>query len=203
MIVIIDYDTGNLNSIRNMIAKIGFGSVISNNPEEISKAQKLILPGIGSVDTGMKKLRGSGLLGIVEEKVKVQKTPVLGICLGMQIMSSKSSEGNEPCLSWIDGEVVRFNNQTDSTLKIPQMTWNTVKMKKESKLFAGIEDARFYFAHSYHLITNNPGVILTTSFYGCEFVSSVEYDNILGVQFHPEKSHKYGMKLFQNFIENY
>lgn len=201
MIVVIDYGMGNLGSIANMIKKVGYKSLISSDLEEIKKATKLILPGVGSFDNGMKNLQERGMVEILNQKVLVEKTPILGICLGMQLMTKSSEEGSLSGLRWIDAQTKRF---VSDTLKIPHMGWNIIKHQKNSQLFDEIErEKRFYFVHSYCVSCNQEADILTNTNYIQDFVSSFEKENIVGVQFHPEKSHKFGMNLIKNFVENF
>jgi imidazole glycerol-phosphate synthase subunit HisH len=201
MITIIDYGCGNLGSIRNMIRKIGGEVVITSDLAEIKKAAKIILPGVGSFDTGMNNLKNSGFIEVLNEKAFQEKIPVLGICLGMQLMTKGSEEGVEPGLGWFDAETIKFNFPKDSRNKIPNMGWKQVIQKKPSVYFKEMfEEPRFYFVHSYYIKSNHGEDILTTSVYGNEYVSAFEKDNLCGVQFHPEKSHKFGMKLFSNFL---
>jgi glutamine amidotransferase len=204
MIVIIDYGMGNLGSIQNMLKKIGAKGIISSDISDIQKADKLILPGVGAFDNGMKNLQKLELIPILNEKVLVNKTPILGICLGMQLLGKKSEEGQLAGLGWVEAETIKFKfDDNQANFKIPHMGWNTIQIKKESSLFKNMyENARFYFVHSYHLVCKNKQDVLTETNYGFDFVSSVEKNNIIGVQFHPEKSHKFGMKLFKNFVEN-
>jgi len=204
MITIIDYKTGNLGSIQNILKRIGEESIITSDKDEISKATKLILPGVGAFDTGMKNLMELDLIDILNEKVLVEKTSVLGICLGMQLLSKGSEEGSLPGLGWINGETFRFNFINTMEYKIPHMGWNFVQQHKESNLFTDMfPESRFYFVHSYFFRANDMEDILTSTTYEIEFSSAVERGNILGVQFHPEKSHKFGMKLLKNFIDFY
>ena len=202
MIVIVDYGMGNLGSIANMLKKVGAQAVVSGNGADLEKADKIILPGVGAFDTGMKNLRQLGLLPVLNGKVLRDKTPVLGVCLGMQLLTKGSQEGDLPGLGFIDAETIRFKFDKDqANLKIPHMGWNSIKIKQESPLFADMyEDPRFYFVHSYHVVCRDEKDVLATSFYGYEFTSAVARENILGTQFHPEKSHKFGMKVYQNFV---
>jgi glutamine amidotransferase len=201
MIVIIDYNMGNVGSIYNMIKKLGYESRITSSLDEIKKANKIILPGVGSFDNGIMNLKKLGLLEILNYKVLQEKVPIIGICLGMQLMTKKSEEGKLEGLGWINGETIKF---VSDKYKVPHMGWNTVNIKKYSKLFEGMDgEIRFYFVHSYYVKCSDAEDTLTTTYYINEFVSSFERNNIVGVQFHPEKSHKFGMKVFRNFIERY
>jgi imidazole glycerol-phosphate synthase subunit HisH len=204
MITIIDYKTGNLGSIQNILKRIGEASVVTSDPAVIANATKLILPGVGAFDTGMKNLTELGLIDILNKKVINEKVPVLGICLGMQVLSKGSEEGTLAGLGWIDSTTVRFRFQNTGEYKIPHMGWNFINQHKPSRLFDNMyADPRFYFVHSYFFSAADPEDILTTTTYEIEFTSSVEKGNILGVQFHPEKSHKFGMKLLKNFVDFY
>lgn len=203
MITIINYNAGNIKSIQNMLKRIGAKSCISSDKNEIAQADKLILPGVGHYDYGMRNLIESGLIETLNKKVVEEKTPLLGICLGAQLLGNKSEEGTEKGLGWIDLDVVKFDKtKMNENLKIPHMSWNEIDLKKHSKLTEGLasNEARFYFVHSYHIKANDKEAVLATSNYGYEFVSAVEKNNIFGVQFHPEKSHKFGMKLLDNFV---
>lgn len=204
MITIIDYKTGNLGSIQNILRKIGEDSLITSDKSVIADSKKLILPGVGSFDTGMRNLLDFDLIDTLNYKVLNEKVPVLGICLGMQLLSKKSEEGNLPGLGWINAEIKRFNLSNTLEYKIPHMGWNYLSVKKKSPLLDDMyTDPRFYFVHTYYFSANEIGDILTTTNYESEFTSAVEKGNILGVQFHPEKSHKYGMRLLKNFVDNY
>jgi len=205
MLVIVDYGVGNLASIRNMLKKIGVDGVISSRAEDILKADKLILPGVGAFDTCAQKLQDSGLLETLQQKVIRDKTPVLGVCVGMQLLTEGSEEGQLPGLGWIKGQIVKFNKEKlPASLKIPHMGWREVKLNKQSRLFNGMfDEPRFYFVHSYHPVLENPDDALMTADYGYSFVAGMEHENIMGVQFHPEKSHKFGMKLLENFVKYY
>jgi len=201
MIVIIDYNMGNVGSIYNMIKKLGYESRITSSLDEIKKANKIILPGVGSFDNGIMNLKKMGLLEILNYKVLQEKVPIIGICLGMQLMTKKSEEGKLEGLGWINGETIKF---VSDKYKVPHMGWNTVNIKKYSKLFEGMDgEIRFYFVHSYYVKCPDTKDVLTTTYYINDFVSSFEKNNIVGVQFHPEKSHKFGMQIFRNFIERY
>lgn len=199
-IVIIDYNMGNIGSIYNMIRKIGEVPIVANKKEEIERADKLILPGVGSFDLGIKNLRKFNLVEVLEKKTLVQQRYILGICLGMQLFTTKSEEGKEDGLGWVEGEVLRFNFSSKK-FKIPHMGWNFINIKKHDKLLYGLENSRFYFVHSYYVVCSNRENIMATTVYGIEFVSIFKKNNIIGVQFHPEKSHKYGLKLLENFLK--
>ena len=202
MIVIVDYGMGNLGSIVNMLKKVGAEATITSDKSVIERARKLILPGVGAFDNGMKNLNRLDLLTLLNRKALEERIPVLGVCLGMQLLTKGSEEGDLPGLGWIDAETVKFRFDTaNSSLKIPHMGWNSIKVKNHRALFEEMNDElRFYFVHSYYVRCNEESDILATTHYGHEFTSSVMRDNIMGTQFHPEKSHKFGMKVFKNFI---
>lgn len=205
MIVIVDYGMGNLGSILNMLKKIGAPpSIISSDPKEIQGAKKLILPGVGAFDTGMTNLKASGLVSILNEQVLVKKIPVLGVCLGMQLLGKGSEEGSENGLGWIDAESKHFHfDLENSHLRIPHMGWNQVSPSSDARLFQGfVELPRFYFVHSYHVVCADTKVVAATTHYGYDFTAAVQQENIMGTQFHPEKSHRFGMKIYRNFLES-
>jgi imidazole glycerol-phosphate synthase subunit HisH len=204
-ITIIDYGLGNLASIKNMIKKIGGTSSVTADKDEILAAKKLILPGVGSFEQGMKNLIARGLTDVLSTKVVNQKTPILGICLGMQLMTNRSEEGNVNGLGWINADTVKFNqSKLPSSLKIPHMGWTDVNIKSNDDLFVGEKsDLRYYFVHSYHVVCKHEKNIMATSDYGYQFTCGIVNDNVIGVQFHPEKSHKYGIQLLTNFLKSY
>ena len=205
MIAIVDYGMGNLGSVKNMLRKVGAQAIITSDPEVIEKAEKIILPGVGSFDSGMRNLIDLGLVDVLVKRVKKDTIPILGICLGVQLMTNDSAEGELKGLGWFDAATIKFDTQAvQERLLLPNIGWRDVKLVKPSKLFENMhEDPRFYFVHSYHLISNDPSNVLLNAYYGYDYVAAFEHENILGVQFHPEKSHKYGMKLFENFVKNY
>lgn len=204
-IVIIDYNVGNLGSVKNMFKRIGIEVSISGDPEIISKAGKLVLPGVGRFDYGMEQLSRLGLVNVIKEKVKNGKTPILGICLGVQLLTEYSEEGDVAGLGLVKGKTIAFDkSKLQANQKIPHMGWANVKEYSSSKLFKNMyEEARFYFVHSYHLQIDRPSDIMVKADYGYAFAAGIECDNVLGVQFHPEKSHKFGMKLLENYANNY
>lgn len=202
MITIVDYKVGNLGSIQNMLKKIGTPSLITSSPEQIKKAEKLILPGVGAYDSGVNSLKKYNVWNVLNDKVLNENTPVLGICLGMQLLCKSSEEGTEKGLGWIDAEVTRFT-PSNKKFKIPHMGWNYTSFPKQSKLFDDMyEDPKFYFVHSYYVQANDDSSIAKTT-YDHSFDAAVEKGNVLGTQFHPEKSHKFGMKLLENFVQHY
>jgi imidazole glycerol-phosphate synthase subunit HisH len=204
VIHIVDYKTGNLGSIKNMLKKLGENSVISDDSEILKDAKKIILPGVGSFDKGLRSLKNLKLLPILNQKAKIEKVPILGICLGAQLMTNGSEEGEEEGLGWVNAYTHRFKIENKIKYKVPHMGWREVSSLKESKLMVNMyENARFYFVHSYHMTFIDIDQVLLTAKYSYNFHAAFENENFLGVQFHPEKSHKYGMKIFKNFIENY
>ena len=204
MFVIIDYGVGNLTSIQNMLKKAGVTAFISGDKKVIENATKILLPGMGAFDNCMQKFEQSGLQSIIETKVFEEKTPVLGICVGLQMFMQSSEEGVLPGLGWINGKTVRFKpDQMLDAHKIPNMGWLEIETKKPSKLLHQLEEARFYFAHSFHVQIEDTVDELASAQYGYNFTVGIERSNILGVQFHPEKSHRFGMQLLKNFADNY
>lgn len=204
MFVIVDYGVGNLTSIQNMLKKAGTEALISGKPEDISTATKLLLPGMGHFDNCMEKFSTSGLRSLIEKKVFDEKVPVLGICVGLQMFMRSSEEGKLSGLGWVNGDTIRFKaDKMDSSLKVPNMGWLEINITKQSKLTQNLEQARFYFAHSYHVQLDKMGPRLITAQYGYEYTVGIEWNNIIGVQFHPEKSHRFGMQLLKNFATNY
>jgi imidazole glycerol-phosphate synthase subunit HisH len=202
-IVIIDYGLGNLGSMTNMLKKAGVETKVSSDISDIKNADKLILPGVGSFDIGMKNIRERGLIPVMNKKVLEDKTPILGVCLGMQLMGNNSEEGGLHGLGWVEAESIRFKfDGYPGNLSIPHMGWNTLSMPHHHPLFEGIENEnRFYFVHSYHVVCAHEQNVLAKTEYGFSFTSAIVKQNILGVQFHPEKSHKFGMLLLNNFAQ--
>jgi len=203
MIVIIDYGMGNIGSVVNMVKKAGAQAVVSTDKDAIKKAKKLILPGVGAFDNGMKNLKDRNLIPLLNEKVLEEKTTILGLCLGMQLFTERSEEGKMLGLGWLDAETVSFKFEgANANLKVPHMGWNTIQICQPHPLFAEMNnETRFYFVHSYHVVCKETGTVVAQTDHGYMFPSAIAKENILGVQFHPEKSHNFGMKLFKNFVE--
>jgi glutamine amidotransferase len=203
VIVVIDYGMGNLGSIVNMLKKVGAQAAVSSEAEMIERADRLILPGVGAFDNAIKNLTDRGLIPLLNTKVVRDKTPILGVCLGMQLLAQRSEEGHLPGLGWLDAEVIRFKfDPAHAHLKIPHMGWNTLQICQPHPLWAELDaEPRFYFVHSYHLACRSMDTVLAQTHYGYAFTSAVAKENILGVQFHPEKSHKFGMRLLNNFAK--
>lgn len=201
-VVIVDYGMGNLASIKKMVEFVGGQAIISADSDVIKLAKKIILPGVGSFDFGMQNLKSCGLIPVLEKKALHEKVPFLGICLGAQILTRKSEEGSLAGLSWLEADTIRFRfGDRVTPEKIPHMGWNTVNLQGYHPLFSEFnETPRFYFAHSYHIRCDHKESILATTLYGYEFASIVQKDNLVGVQFHPEKSHLFGKHFFKKFI---
>ena len=201
MITIVNFGMGNLGSMLNMFKRIGVKVCIESDPEAISQAKKLVLPGVGAFDAAMKCINDSvGLRDVLDYKALSEQVPVLGVCLGMQLLTRGSEEGALPGLGWIQGTTQRFPREAG--LKVPHMGWNLANCATPSKLTADIGiEPRYYFVHSYFVAVDDPEDSIMRTHYGLDFDSAIERDNIYGVQFHPEKSHKFGMQLLKNFAE--
>lgn len=198
MIVVVDYGVGNLSSVLNMLRKAGATAQISSDPAQILNADKLLLPGVGHYDYGMKMLNQSGLRGALDRYALELKKPVLGICLGAQIIGRRSEEGVEHGLGWIDMECFRLPEAPG--VRVPHMGWNTIDIKNPCKLFNNQEiDSRFYFVHSYYMKCANANDVVATSVHGIEFDCAISKSNIFGTQFHPEKSLRHGLALIREF----
>lgn len=204
MITVIDYGMGNSGSILNMFVRIGTQAILSGKPAEIATADKLVLPGVGAFDKGMNQLHRLGLVDLLTDKVIVKQTPILGICLGMQLFAESSEEGERRGLGWIGGRAVRFRfDAAEKELPIPHMGWNTLAARQDHPVLVDLGDSsRFYFVHSYHVQCTDPDHVLAETRYGTTFVSAVAKGSIVGVQFHPEKSLRWGMQLFRRFVKN-
>jgi glutamine amidotransferase len=203
VIGIVDYGVGNVRAFANVYRQLGFRVAIVSTPDELRRAEKLILPGVGAFDWAMTRLNESGLRNVLEELVMRERRPVLGVCVGMQMMADRSAEGVLEGLGWIRGEVKRFDDSRfNQATHLPHMGWNDVRPEGKNDLFRDLEEgARFYFLHSYYLAPDNQDHVLATTDYGGSFAASVRCGNVGGVQFHPEKSHHWGVQLLRNFAE--
>jgi glutamine amidotransferase len=202
-ISVIDYGCGNLASVVNMIHYVGGKAQVITAPHELERAKKLILPGVGAFDHGMSNLQEKGWISPLRSAVFERKLPIMGICLGMQLLTRGSEEGQEPGLGWIDAQA-RLFRPTDTRLKVPHMGWTEVIQSRADELLPlplPLSPRRFYFVHSYRVECTNPDDVLLQSHYGETFVAAFRRANIWGFQFHPEKSHKFGMELFRHFLE--
>ena len=198
----LDYGVGNLGSVVNMFKRVGAQTELVSDPDILAGANKALLAAVGSFDNGMQQLAASGLVEPLKRLVLGGAVPVLGICLGMQMLGDGSEEGIVPGLGFIKAHCHRFRFPDNPEMKVPHMGWNLIKPCKASPLLAGLDtEPRFYFVHSYHMVCDDAGDVLTTTQYGNEFVSMVQHGNIIGAQFHPEKSHRFGMILLKNFAE--
>lgn len=200
MIAIVDYDMGNVASVANMLKRIGANATLTRDPDVLAGAEKIILPGVGAFDNGMRQLRRFGLVEPLEDAALRRKVPVLGICLGMHLLTTQSEEGTESGLGWLDATTVRFRFPAESHLKVPHMGWNYVRAQRANPLIPEEGRSRFYFVHGYHVSCDRPEDVVATATHGLEFVCAVSRDNVYGVQFHPEKSHRFGMRLLEGFV---
>lgn len=200
MIAIVNYGMGNLGSVLNMFKRIRVDAEIVDQPEKILEAKKILLPGVGSFDVAMKRINENGFYEVLNQKALVDKVPILGICLGMQLLTRGSEEGLLPGLGWIKADTVKF--PTGYALKVPHMGWNRVHNSTPSVLTTDMYDeSRFYFVHSYRVHVDDQKNSILKCTYGIEFDAAVQNDNIFGAQFHPEKSHKFGMRFLENFAK--
>ena len=202
VIRIVDYGQGNLGSIRNMLTRIGAQSEVSSDPDEIERATHLILPGVGAFDRGMKAIADRGLREVLDRKALEDRIPILGICLGAQLMTRGSEEGNLPGLGWFPATTKRFVFEPPlPKLPTPNIGWRDVRATKPGTLIKGLEqECRFYFVHSYFMLSENADVIALKSDYGHELAAGLQWENLFSAQFHPEKSHRFGINFFKNFI---
>lgn len=200
-IIIIDHGLANIHSVVNILKHLNFYPKVIQNSNDLKEGDKIILPGIGSAAAVWNNLNEKGFIEPLKELVEIQKKPILGICVGMQLMTEGSEEGNSPGFGWIKGRCIRFRSLETNPIKIPHMSWNEVFPKPDKRLFGqSTESQKFYFVHSFYVECKNKEDVSATCHYGHEFVAAIENENIFGVQFHPEKSHIYGMHLLQNFL---
>ena len=200
MIAIIDYGMGNIASVINMFKRIGNRDVVyTRDLDTIAKADKLLLPGVGAFDNGMQHLESAGLIEVLSKRVVADKIPVLGICLGMQLLTRRSEEGLRSGLGWIAADCKKFQFSSEDNLKIPHMGWNYIDVRNQSQLIDTTKKQKFYFVHSYYVSCDNSDDVTATCNYGVDFACMIQRDNIFGAQFHPEKSHKFGMELLEKF----
>mgnify|MGYP001255140892 CR=1 FL=1 len=202
MVVIVDYGMGNLGSIRNMLSRLGGESIVTADANVIAGARRLILPGVGAFDVAMERLKTLSLVEVLHERALGACVPVLGICLGMQLMTRGSEEGRLPGLGWFDAETIRFRfPQSCGKMRLPHMGWNVIRPMQGHPLLKGLDDEpRFYFVHNYHVRCTERAQVLATAQYGITFDAAVATGNIIGTQFHPEKSHRHGMRMLANFL---
>jgi len=202
MIALVDYGLGNIQAFSNIYRRLGIDAWPAKTAEDLRRARKIILPGVGAFDWAMTRLNDSGLRDTLDEQVMVEKKPVFGVCVGMQMMATRSEEGVLPGLGWIDAEVVKFDTDLlKSKTHLPHMGWNDVASLQTDALFRGLDAPRFYFLHSYYLSPADEANTLATSCYGLTFTAAVRSGNVYGTQFHPEKSHQWGIQLLKNFAE--
>lgn len=205
MVGIINYGVGNIKAFINIYKQLNIPIKIVSSSEELTDVSKIILPGVGHFDYAMTKFEESGMKGVINEMVMINHVPVIGICVGMQMMANSSEEGELKGLGWIDAEVKRFSSDQlyeGVNLPLPHMGWNDVNSVKASSIFNGLEtDSKFYFLHSYYFVCHNQEDAVATADYGTRFTCVTNHKNIYGIQFHPEKSHKYGVQLLKNFAE--
>lgn len=203
MIAVVDYGMGNLHSVRHALATLGAEVVVTNSPEEIRRAERIVLPGVGAFGECMKNLRQSGVLEVLTEEVRAKRKPFLGICLGMQVLAAVGEElGRFEGLGWIPGTVRRLDVDTTKGLVVPHVGWNEVRWTQESVLFRNLrQDATFYFVHSYVMVPEDARVTAGTCDYGGPFTCAVLHENVFATQFHPEKSQQNGLTLLENFLD--
>jgi glutamine amidotransferase len=202
MIRIVDYGLGNIRAFMAAYKKLGIPIQTASTPAELVRSTKVILPGVGSFDDAMAKLEGSGLRETLTRLALEEKVPMLGVCVGMQMLAQRSEEGSMCGLGWIDAEVRKFSSMAGGRPRsVPHMGWNEVRVVQPNKLFDGLEDARFYFLHSYYFECYQSANVLAVTDYSGDFVSGVRCGDIYGVQFHPEKSHQWGYRLLENFAK--
>jgi imidazole glycerol-phosphate synthase subunit HisH len=200
MLVIVDYGLGNLGSVANMLRRLDVPARVSSAPADVLGADALILPGVGAFDVGMKNLADRGLVAALQVRVGEGRAPILGICLGMQLLTRGSEEGSRPGLGYVPATTKRFVFEGARALPVPHMGWNDTR-PLDGTLFRGLDEPRFYYVHSYHVVCDDAANVAATCTYGFEFTAAIRHGNVFGTQFHPEKSHKYGMGVLANFVE--
>lgn len=202
MITLVDYGLGNIQAFANIYKRLNISVRIARTADQLADATKLILPGVGAFDWAMTRLNASGMRECLDRLVKDEGRPVLGVCVGMQMMARRSEEGELDGLGWVGGEVLKVDSSgLMAKTRLPHMGWNDVRPLQGASLFTGIESPRFYFLHSYYFKTDLPSNVLATTCYGIEFASAIKAENVYGTQFHPEKSHRWGVDLLKNFAE--
>jgi glutamine amidotransferase len=202
MISLVDYGVANLGSMRNMLRRIGVETELVATPEGISLATKLILPGIGAFDQGMEALSERGIVEPLRRRVLEERVPILGVCLGVQLLGQGSAEGRRPGLGFVDARCERLPGDAEAGIRVPHMGWSHIRSVRDDPILRGLDaNARFYFVHSFHVVCADHADVLATADYGIEFTAMIRRDNIYGAQFHPEKSHRFGLRLLQNFVE--
>lgn len=200
-VTLVNYGLGNIQAFAHIYKRLGKSVEIADTPDQLGRAERIILPGVGAFDWAMARLVRSGLRETLDDLVLNRSTPVLGVCVGMQMMAQRSEEGSLAGLGWIEGDVVRFDEQSVKETGLPHMGWNDLSLSSSGGLFRNIATPRYYFLHSYFIAPRNPEHVLATAFYGREFAAAIGNGNIFGTQFHPEKSHAWGIELLRNFAE--
>jgi glutamine amidotransferase len=202
MLTLIDYGVGNINAFLNIYKQLNIPIVVAKKIDDLENASKIILPGVGHFDYAMERFNNSGMKDRVNELVINELKPVIGICVGMQMMANRSDEGVLDGLGWIDAKVRKFDDlQRTAITPLPHMGWNDVQPTRNNPIFTGLLDSKFYFLHSYYFICNNKNESIAETDYGIKFTCATNHKNIYGIQFHPEKSHRYGIQLLKNFAE--
>lgn len=201
-VLVLDYGMGNIGSVARKLRRVGASPIVSSSRADVLSVSKIILPGVGHFASAVARLKDLGLWDALDKAVTQGNVRILGICLGMQLMANSSEEGNESGFGWIDADVVRFHVKDKFKDKVPHMGWNNVELKKDSPIFKGVDPRPgFYFVHSYHMKCNRQDDVLGVTDYSYPFVSAIQKGNIFGVQFHPEKSHESGERIFYNFTQ--
>ena len=201
LVGIINYGLGNISAFKYAFKKLNCEVKVISNPDDINLCSHLILPGVGAFDYAIELLKSSRMLEVLNKNVLSDRKPILGVCVGMQIFFEKSEEGNKSGLGWIKGNVKKLPSSTRNTIKLPHMGWNSLKnINKRNKLCFNLEHDEFYFLHSYHCVPEDENLIISSTEYGESFCSSIQFENIIGCQFHPEKSHDAGLNIFSNFL---